>query len=341
MLADLVNGIAPGTQVILHGPRGNGKTVLLAWLEAECASGSEVDVARRTPSEIPDRERLAEELLPESWWERYAPAEVAVAGVRWRPGEGPAPSPRAVLSARAAKRPFVLLVDEAHTLGLEVGRALLNAAQQVGSKAPFLLVLAGTPNLEGRLNAMGASFWNRAEQIRVGRLREAATVEAFRRPFEQEAIAVTDEALGELVRESQRYPYFIQLLGQAVWREQQASPREVRTVSPSGVEKARPRFERVRGEYYAQRFEELTRHGLLGVGRAVADGFRRREVLERGELEGAIRAGLGDAAGPERERAAWQELLDLGFLWRVEARPEWEPGIPSLMDYVRQHAPAR
>ncbi len=33
-------------------------------------------------------------------------------------------------------------------------------------------------------------------------------------------------------------------------------------------------------------------------------------------------------------------LRDLGYVWRTETRPLWEPGIPSLMDYVRVHAPA-
>ena len=68
------------------------------------------------------------------------------------------------------KAPLVLLLDEAHMLDPEVGRELLNASQEVGRDLPFLLVLAGTPNLQSHLGQMGASFWNRAEQVRVGRL---------------------------------------------------------------------------------------------------------------------------------------------------------------------------
>ena len=41
----------------------------------------------------------------------------------------------------------MLLLDEAHTVGEEIGSALLNASQQVGRELPFLLVLAGTPEL--------------------------------------------------------------------------------------------------------------------------------------------------------------------------------------------------
>ena len=30
---------------------------------------------------------------------------------------------------------------------------------------------------------------------------------------------------------------------------------------------------------------------------------------------------------------------DLGYVWRPEATPTWEPGIPSLMNYVRAYTP--
>ena len=44
-------------------------------------------------------------------------------------------------------------------LDVDVGRDLLNLSQEVRSRAPFLLVLAGTPNLPAHLNRMDASFW--------------------------------------------------------------------------------------------------------------------------------------------------------------------------------------
>ena len=33
-------------------------------------------------------------------------------------------------------------------------------------------------------------------------------------------------------------------------------------------------------------------------------------------------------------------LGHLGYIWRPDAVPTWEAGIPSLMDYVRAHTPA-
>ena len=342
LLAELAQGIPPGTQVVLYGPRGNGKTVLLDWLEREAASSPEVATAVLRPAEVPDAARLAELLTPQSWWERLAAGEVAVAGFSWKPGTAPPPAAGEILTARAKANPLVLLVDEAHTLSLDVGRVLLNAAQEAGRKHPFLLVLAGTPNLEGRLNAMGVSFWDRAHQLRIGRLADVATAEAFRRPFEAEGLRVSGDVLAVLARESQRYPFFVQLLGDAVWRRAVSDSPDRREVTHAALDAGRADFETARGEFYAHRFEELAARRLLPVGRKIAEAFHNRRILNRTELEDAIGAGFADtAASADQVGRALEALRDLGYVWRVEARPEWEPGIPSLLDYIREHAAIR
>ena len=73
----------------------------------------------------------------------------------------------------------------------------------------------------------------------------------------------------------------------------------------------------------------------------MAEAFHRRATLNHAALEEAVRSGLGGEPAAERVRSATDALSHLGFIWAVAARPEWEPGIPSLMDYVRHHAPSR
>lgn len=342
LMGELAQGIAPGTQVVLYGPRGNGKTVLLDWLEREAASFPPLETTIVRPAEVPEVARLAELLAPTSWWTRLASGEVKIAGFSWQPGAVPSPTAAEILSARAKVNPVVLLVDEAHTLRLDVGRALLNAAQEAGRKHPFLLVMAGTPHLEGRLNRMGVSFWDRALQLRVSRLGEGATAEAFRRPFAAEGMRVSEEALAVLVRESQHYPFFVQLLGEAVWRRAVSEAPNLREVTRSAVSAGCADFERTKGEFYARRFEELTTRRLFPVGQAVAQAFRGRRTLARTELEEAIGAGLEGPDPPaEQVDRALETLRDLGFIWRVEAHTEWEPGIPSLLASIRDHTAAR
>ena len=339
LLARLDRGEAPPSEVILYGPRGNGKTVLLEWI-SEFASGSTgVDVEELTPSEFDSPTRLAELLLPAGWWKTLKPDEIGVRGITRRPGKRSAPpDPVEVLALRAARKPLVVLLDEAHTLDPGVGRSLLNAAQKVRRSAPFLLVLAGTPNLRAHLGTMGASFWNRSRKLRIGRLDERATADAIREPLEAEDLVITDEALEHLVRESHGYPFFVQLWGGAVWaRAIVESRREI------GVDDARTCqavFDEQRDDYYSDRFHELDDSGLLQPARAVAETFRSRPVLSGSELKAAIRRGFGEAAGDDEVAAAAREFRHLGFVWQAGAMPEWEPGIPSLMDYMLRAVPA-
>lgn len=336
ILGQLADGVPPGSEIVLYGPRGNGKTVLLAWLEQEVAHHSGVEVLRRTPSELMSPRQLAEEILPHAWWQRCTPSEVTALGRTWRPGRDEPRTARAVLEARTRRAPLVLLLDEAHTLDPETGRALLNASQQVGRELPFLLVLAGTPNLRSHLNRMGVSFWNRAELVRVGRLGDEAAADALRVPFQRAGIPVEPNALRAMAEASQGYPFFVQLLGAGVWRHAGSARR----VTRAALEHARVGFEERKGEYYLHRYDELDRLDLLPVGLAVSRAFRARQVLGDRALKQAIRSGLAERASRTAVARAAETLSDLGFIWRTRARPEWEPGIPSLMDYIREFAPA-
>ena len=340
LLARMENRTPLPAEVILYGPRGNGKTVLLRWLEDEVASRRGIETVVLLPSSVPDSGRLAERLLPKSWWDRLTPEQVALAGLSWRPGTaGAPPPPEEVLAARARKAPLVVVVDEAHTLDLGVGRALLNASQLVRHRHPLLLILAGTPDVEGHLAAMDASFWNRARTLRIGRLDERATEDALRLPFEAAGAPVDEAALADMVRLSHGYPYFIQLLGQKTWGAMvsAAAPREV---TPETLERARPGFEHETRDYYRHRYRELRAEGLRAVARSVAAAFRDRPVLDEEHLEEAIRAALDDRADTAAADRAEAALADLGFIWEATPTPGWEPGIPSLMDYVLEFAPA-
>lgn len=165
------------------------------------------------------------------------------------------------MAERAKAQPLLLFLDEAHTLTPEAGRLLLNAAQEVGNSAPFLLVLAGTPDLPARLSEMSASFWGRAEKIRLGRLEEGPTAEAIRRPLRDEGIALDEDALARIVRESHGYPYFTQLWGRALWVALRRAPGSGDRVTPEVLEAAFSLFEEKRDDYYLDRYFELDKRG--------------------------------------------------------------------------------
>lgn len=340
LLEDLAAGIPPPREVLLHGPRGNGKTALLRWLRDRTGSYPAVDAVHLTPSMCRTTGDLAERLLAESRWKkRSSRADPSVDGVAWQPGEGRPPAVDEVLRARASRRPVVLMFDEAHTLDPGVGRSLLNASQVVGRDLPLLLVLAGTPGLKAHLRTMSASFWSRSRSVAIGRLPDESAADAIRRPLANDGVAVTDEALTLILAESHGYPYFLQLWGEAVWRRAAATSPEGKRVTTAVVETARADFEAEQGIYYRERYDELKKADRLPAARAVADAFEGQDLLADADLEAALGRGLGEESPRDEVRRVEELLYDLGYIWRPGPRPRWEPGIPSLMEYLRQNTP--
>ena len=330
--------VAPPRDLILYGPRGNGKTTLLSWLRDAARKDDAVDVIRLTPAAISTEEKLVQHLL--TTFQRLLPDKVSISGVEWQPGKlQHAPSLAEVLAARTEKKPLLLSLDEAHTLDAKVGHALLNASQIVGRMRPFLLALAGTPNLESRLSEMNVSFWSRSELLPIGRLDAAATADALRLPLEGEKVAVDDDALESVAAANQGYPYFVQLWGEALWRRVLAGKSSASgRITQTDVEAVQADFEQRKGRYYLERYNELQEQGLLPVARAVAEAFEERDYLNGAQLEAAVRRGLGEQGSEKQTAATAKTLGHLGYIWQPDPVPTWEAGIPSLMDYVQLHS---
>ena len=341
-LAQLDRGEPTASEIILYGPRGNGKTAFLAWVRQVAAPSYSVDVVPLTPSEFETGRRLAECLLPDDWWDEGVPDTIAVRDLTWRPGaDARAPAADQIFAARASKRPLLLLLDEAHRLDPRMGEELLNAAQAVGRKAPFLLVLAGTPDLRDHLGTMGVSFWNRGRKLPINRLDETAAADAIRLPLEAEQVPIADDALAHIVRESEGYPYFLQLWGAAVWNRDATDPSDrPQPITIADTEACQSLFESERNNYYLDRYRELQKARLLRPARAVAEVFERQARVNDSELEAAIQRGLGPEADDDAVEAAAEQFEHLGFVWQSGVTLDWEPGIPSLMDYIREFVPA-
>ena len=341
-LADLAKGHAPPHDVVLTGPRGNGKTTLLNWFEGECRAKGGVDVVRLTPSRARTGEELVEALLPVTGLRKLLPVKWSVAGIRFERSPV-SPSVRLLterLIARCRARALAVLLDEAHTLDLRVGRLLLNVSQEVRANAPFLLVLAGTPGLPAHLGAMDATFWNRLGEGRlgVGRLDADASREALEKPLAEHGLRIDRDALDAVVGESQGYPYFVQLWGEALWKQHRKSGAH-RLAIPD-VDAVRPAVAGSVTDYYEDRFLELDQSGLPAVARQVGARFRSAPTLTYEELKDAIDEGL--AGQPDRGSVfdGLAALERIGFVWRPPGQPpppRYEPGIPSLMDYVLEH----
>ena len=346
-LAGVSNGEAPPHNVVLLGPRGNGKTALLRWFQQACAEHEpSVDVLSLTPSVLPDVSALADALAPRRRLAKLLPRKIGIASIgtaEWMRSNGPRDL-AAALAARCRRRPLAVLLDEAHTLELQTGAALLNASQQVrGAGAPFLLVLAGTPGLPAHLDAMDASFWSRLGQgkLGIGRLSEDAARQALTVPLQAHGVDVTPDVLASVVAHSQRYPYFVQLWGDALWQRLLAAGTN--SIDAEHERAVAPVVAAQVADYYNQRFAELKQGDLLPAAVAVAKLFERDGAADATDqrVDGALRDAAIDNASA---RLATQEALNrLGYIWQPpnqQAPIRWQPGIPSLMAHVLKQAAA-
>ena len=283
---------------------------------------------------------LVDALLPATGIKRILPRKLGIAGVgeaEWAASSPSAQNLTARLAARCRKRPLVVLLDEAHVLERDVGQLLLNVSQEVRGHAPFLLVLAGTPGLLPHLSSMNASFCSRLDEGRlgIGLLSDAATRAALVDPLAAHGVSIDAEVLDAFVEDSQRYPYFVQLWGDALWKQRLVTGAT--RLTAAHAQAARSEVIARVTDYYQDRYFELDQSGWLAVGERGATRFQSISTLSYAELKSAIVDGLAPTPGPKSVPPALAALQRLGFVWCPPGQQppvQYEPGIPSLMAYV-------
>ena len=330
-----------GQTIVMYGPRGNGKTVLLNWVETECNKEGIVAIKATPSRKLRSIEDLPELLLPES---RLRPGKL-VAGIDPVKAERDMKSPASMAKLESSlidecrSMPSVLLLDEAHTLDPNICQDLLTLAQEVGGKAPFLLVLAGTPGLRPFLMSVGVTFVERSKKLSIGRLDEQSAAEAISVPLQRDDISIDEDALSRVVEDAQRYPYFLQLWGSALWDA--AAERDTDRLTEADVKQAMPEIATVREDFYKSRFNSLRKDKpLLAAAYAVAGAFHGESRLASDEIPEIIEKSLPDTLADRVSREAEaerlsQELNRIDFVWEPTAAAEVEPGIPGFMTYVQ------
>ncbi len=301
-ILDMLGSGSGGEPIFLFGPRGMGKTVLLEKFEMDSPHGA--DVRCITPSvALTDINNIPRILLSDrAQWGKWREAlkkvkksmpnkaSVGVAGVanigfEFNGNMKDADCAERIQSEiimRCAERPMVLIVDEAHTLKGEAGCFFLNYVQDIiKAGARFKLVLAGTPNLHAAVDSIGASFISRRKSIPMEALDHAAAFNSIAVPIERVAPKVSlDRAmLNEVVEKAHGYPYFLQILGGALWSARKGPDKD--SIGWDEYNVVKDPFEKRKLEHYRGYYKELDApDGHLLQALAVANKFLEVKMRE-------------------------------------------------------------
>lgn len=352
MLDVMETGEPPPADVIFYGPRGNGKRCLLTWTATE-AKRRKFEVLDTSTAEIESVGALVGALAPKGILSMLRSARISVAGVATKVDvnqQDGKTSLRQALARRTKKRPLVILIDEAHVLDAKVGQRLFNAAQVTRRNgSSLLLVLAGTPGLMNHLRTMEATFIERSEILPLQPLAEKAAKEAIQVPLEKEGYEVDEQALEEIIRETQGYPYFLQLWGKSLWEEAKSNAN-TSVITRAAAKRAKQAFDQKKDSFYQGRREELNALKIAAAAATVASAYENTKALTKDEINEAIAASLPEklgAAAEQRIEEVRERLIDRGYIWAPrgvkteKGMGAYVPGIPSLMtDVLAYHRQA-
>lgn len=184
-------------------------------------------------------------------------------------------------AAQAAGAAWTLLIDEVQYLkSAELGALIVALHRCAQKKLPVLFFGAGLPQLA----ALAGEAKSYAERLfnfpQVGPLDEESARAAIRQPIESEDESIRDDALDEIIRKTERYPYFLQEWGFQAWNAADRSPIERADVAAASVRA----LERLDAGFFRVRFDRLTpkeRDYVLAMARLGKGPYRSGDVAQQ------------------------------------------------------------
>jgi hypothetical protein len=129
-------------------------------------------------------------------------------------------------AAAERKTAIVLFLDELQYVPEYELAALIMALHSATSQnqLPVTMVAAGLPQLLGRMGRAKSYSERLFEFVSIGRLDANAATTALCVPAEKEGATFAPDAIAEILRQTQCYPYFLQEWGKHSWNVAERSP---------------------------------------------------------------------------------------------------------------------
>jgi hypothetical protein len=219
-----------------------------------------------------------------------------------------------------------LFLDEVQYLSSEELASLIVACHQVAQRnLPLIFIGAGLPQMA----ALAGNAKSYAERLFnypiIGPLDPEAARDALANPAKKEGVYFDDDAIAEILRVTERYPYFIQEWGFHVWNHAPSTTilrQDVLDATPGVITHLDSNFFRVR-------FDRLT---LLQQKYLRAMAELGSAPLLTGDIAAALGVGAGSVA------TVRQQLINKGMVWS-QRHGETAFSVPLFGDFMKRQMP--
>jgi len=227
-------------------------------------------------------------------------------------------------------RAIALLIDEMQYLKPKELSALIMSLHLMSQKQlPLVLIGAGLPQLPAQAGASKTYAERLFDFPRLGPLTPADAIHALCDPVQAQGVAFTGDALDEMVRITQGYPYFLQEWGYQAWNLAPTSPIDLPVVQQA----TRASITRLDNNFFRVRFDRLTpreKDYLRALAEFGAAPQRSGAIAERMQLSVQSAAPLrnslikkGMIYSPEHGDTAFTVPLFDRFMLRAMPQVHW------------------
>ncbi len=158
---------------------------------------------------------------------------------------------------------IAIIIDELQYLSEEELSSLIMAIHKISQKSlPIVLVGAGLPQLVGKTGRAKSYAERLFDFPELGPLKKEDAKLALQTPVNKENVAFTEQALDEIIKVTEGYPYFLQEWGYQAWNLAKKSPIDIniaQNATTTAIKRLDQNFFRVRFDRLTPREKEYLR----------------------------------------------------------------------------------
>lgn len=158
-------------------------------------------------------------------------------------------------AARDRSTAIAIIIDEMQYLQEKELSSLIMAVHKISQRSlPLILIGAGLPQLRGKAGNAKSYAERLFDYPEIGQLTDNDAKRALQGPAQAENATFSEGALNEILRKTEKYPYFLQEWGYQAWNSASKSPISIGDVKHA-TEKS---IERLDKNFFRVRFDRLT-----------------------------------------------------------------------------------